>query len=136
MGGVTKGLKKVDKSEMTHKNPELRASGAVPSAGAGKGPAKAPKPATMQKKPAKTELDGNKWNIENHENERSIVIEQTEINQTVNVFNVKGSIIQVKGKVNAISLVNCPKTSILVDSTVSSLSVSNSPSFTVQIVGK
>lgn len=32
--GVTKGLKKVDKSEMTHKNPELRASGAVPSAGA------------------------------------------------------------------------------------------------------
>ncbi|KPV75862.1 uncharacterized protein RHOBADRAFT_52879 [Rhodotorula graminis WP1] len=134
--GVTKGLKKVDKSEMTHKNPELRASGAVPATAASKGPAKAPKPAAMQKKPVKTELDGNKWNIENHENERGIVIEQTEINQTVNVFNVKGSIIQVKGKVNAISLVNCPKTSILVDSTVSSLSVSNSPSFTVQILGK
>lgn len=45
---------------------------------------------------------------ENHENERSIVIEQTEINQTVNVFNVKGSIIQVKGKVNAISLGAAP----------------------------
>ncbi|BGP37912.1 suppressor of rasval19 [Rhodotorula kratochvilovae] len=133
--GVTKGLKKVDKSEMTHKNPELRASGAVPSS-LGKGPAKPPKPTQMQKKPAKTELDGNKWNIENHENEQSIVIENTEINQTVNVFNVKGSIIQVKGKVNAISLVNCPKTSILVESTVSSLSVSNSPSFTVQILGK
>jgi adenylyl cyclase-associated protein len=28
---VTKGLKKVDKSEMTHKNPELRAAGVVPS---------------------------------------------------------------------------------------------------------
>ena len=26
---VTKGLKKVDKSEMTHKNPELRASSVV-----------------------------------------------------------------------------------------------------------
>lgn len=35
-----------------------------------------------------------------------------------------------------VDTVNCPKTSILVDSTVSSLSVSNSPSFTVQILGK
>lgn len=88
------------------------------------------------------------------------MIENTEINQTINAFNVKGSVIQVKGKVNAISLgqsllpqlpvrkpveltqaglplaVNCPKTSILLDSTVSSLSVSNSASFTVQILGK
>ena len=32
---VTKGLKKVDKSEMTHKNPELRASSVVPAAKAG-----------------------------------------------------------------------------------------------------
>ena len=28
---VTKGLRKVDKSEMTHKNPSLRASSVVPS---------------------------------------------------------------------------------------------------------
>lgn len=28
--GVTSGLKKVDKSEMTHKNPELRTGGHVP----------------------------------------------------------------------------------------------------------
>lgn len=28
-GDVTKGLRKVDKSEMTHKNPELRASSVV-----------------------------------------------------------------------------------------------------------
>lgn len=28
---VTKGLRKVDKSEMTHKNPALRAGGVVPS---------------------------------------------------------------------------------------------------------
>uniref|UniRef100_A0A0K3CL96 Adenylyl cyclase-associated protein n=1 Tax=Rhodotorula toruloides TaxID=5286 RepID=A0A0K3CL96_RHOTO len=152
--GITKGLKKVDKSEMTHKNPELRGSSAVPSTLGGKAPQKAPKPGSMQKKPPKKELDGNKWNIvrtfsqtsqgtlltsasqENFENDRAIVVDQTEINQTVNVFNVKSSIIQVKGKVNAISLVNCPKTSILLDSTVSSLSVSNSPSFTVQILGR
>jgi len=34
------------------------------------------------------------------------------------------------------STVNCPKTSVLIDSAVSALSVSNSPSFTVQILGK
>lgn len=28
---VTKGLRKVDKSEMTHKNPNLRATGPVPA---------------------------------------------------------------------------------------------------------
>ncbi|GAA5830249.1 hypothetical protein JCM11251_001283 [Rhodosporidiobolus azoricus] len=134
---ITKGLKKVDKSEMTHKNPELRASGAVPSSlGAGKGPQKPPKPSAMQKKPPKTELDGNKWNIENHENNPSIVLNDTELNHIVNVFNVKSSIIQIKGKINAVSLVNCPKTSVLLDSAVSSLSISNSPSFTVQILGK
>ena len=33
---VTKGLRKVDKSEMTHKNPALRASSVVPT-GAGSG---------------------------------------------------------------------------------------------------
>ncbi|GAA5978022.1 hypothetical protein JCM21900_005575, partial [Sporobolomyces salmonicolor] len=31
---------------------------------------------------------------------------------------------------------NCPKTSVLIDSAVSSLSVSNSSSFTVQILGR
>ncbi|GAA5989232.1 hypothetical protein JCM10908_001216 [Rhodotorula pacifica] len=137
--GVTKGLRKVDKSEMTHKNPELRAAGVVPTTSSPSwsgAPQKPPKPNAMQKKPAKKELDGNKWNIENFDGDRGIVIDSTEINQTVNAFNVKGSVIQVKGKVNAISLVNCPKTSILLESTVSSLSVSNSPSFTVQILGK
>ncbi|GAA5848515.1 hypothetical protein JCM8547_004536 [Rhodosporidiobolus lusitaniae] len=135
---VTSGLRKVDKSEMTHKNPELRAGGAVPSGSvaAGKGPQKPPKPTAIQKKPAKTELDGNKWNIENHENNQSIVLDATELNHIVNVFNVKASIIQIKGKVNAVSLVNCPKTSILLNSLVSSLSISSSPSFTVQILGK
>lgn len=32
--GVTKGLRKVDKSEMTHKNPELRSAGVVQTSGA------------------------------------------------------------------------------------------------------
>lgn len=66
---VTKGLRKVDKSEMTHKNPSLRAGSTVSdgsSASRGKSPApgKKPKPESMRvKKPAKKELEGNKWTI-------------------------------------------------------------------------
>ena len=63
---VTKGLRKVDKSEMTHKNPELRASSTVPnvSGSGGKRPAKPTKPAAMMgKKPAKFALEGSKWLI-------------------------------------------------------------------------
>ncbi|KAK4703622.1 adenylyl cyclase-associated protein, partial [Phenoliferia sp. Uapishka_3] len=136
---VTQGLKKVDKSEMTHKNPELRSSGVVAAAvipTLGKAPTKPPKPHSFQKKPPKTQLEGKKWSIENHENNPNIIISETEINQIIDIFNVKSSIIQIKGKVNAVSLVNCSKISILLDSTVSSLAISSSPSFTVQILGK
>lgn len=64
---VTKGLRKVDKSEMTHKNPSLRAAGGeAASASRAKSPApgKKPKPESMRvKKPAKKELEGNKWTV-------------------------------------------------------------------------
>lgn len=65
---VTKGLRKVDKSEMTHKNPSLRASSATdrdgPSRGKSPAPGKKPKPESMRvKKPAKKGLEGNKWTI-------------------------------------------------------------------------
>lgn len=63
---VTKGLRKVDKSEMTHKNPSLRSGSVVSSGQRGKSPApgKKPKPESMRtKKPPKKELDGNKWTI-------------------------------------------------------------------------
>lgn len=73
---------------------------------------------------------------ENHENNSSILINETEISQLVDIFNVKSSVIHIKGKVNAVSLVNCSKVSLLLDSVVASLAISASPSFTVQILGK
>ena len=64
---VTKGLRKVDKSEMTHKNPALRASSVVPASSSGsaiKKPVKPSKPqALMGKKPSKFVLEGTKWLI-------------------------------------------------------------------------
>jgi adenylyl cyclase-associated protein len=69
---VTKGLKKVDPSQMTHKNPSLRTSAPVPERSDSNGslrskspaPPKAKKPESMRtKKPPRKELDGNKWII-------------------------------------------------------------------------
>ncbi|KAI0259950.1 adenylate cyclase associated N terminal-domain-containing protein [Gloeopeniophorella convolvens] len=140
---VTKGLRKVDKSEMTHKNPALRASSTVPSsvgtsaaAATAKKPVRPAKPqALMGKKPAKFALEGNKWAVEYQENEAALTVDNAEISHIVNIFGCKNSTILVKGKVNAVTIVNCTKTSVLVESVISSVSVTNSPSFTLQITG-
>jgi adenylyl cyclase-associated protein len=67
---VTSGLKKVDPSQMTHKNPSLRASAPVPQRSNSSGSSKSippnmkPKPESMRtKKPPRKDLDGNKWII-------------------------------------------------------------------------
>jgi len=141
---VTKNLRKVDKSEMTHKNPALRASSTVTSsvgssAGSSAAPKKPVRPvkpqALMGKKPAKFALEGNKWTIEYQENEPAITVDNAEIGHVVNLFGCKNSTILIKGKINAVTITNCTKTSVLVGSVISSVSVTNSPSFTLQITG-
>ncbi|KAF8162910.1 adenylate cyclase associated N terminal-domain-containing protein [Crassisporium funariophilum] len=136
---VTKGLRKVDKSEMTHKNPALRASSVVPASPAsspvGKKPLKPTKPQALAgKKPAKFLLDGNKWLIEFQENE-TLTVEDVSLSQSVNIFGCKGATIIIKGKVNAVNIINSVKTSVLVQSVVSAVSVTASPSFQLQITG-
>lgn len=71
----------------------------------------------------------------------------------MNLYGCKNTTVIVKGKCNAVTiskftccsgnahahnaiLVNCTKTSVLVDSVISSISVTNSPSFALQITGK
>ncbi|KAF8479017.1 adenylate cyclase associated N terminal-domain-containing protein [Russula ochroleuca] len=137
---VTKNLRKVDKSEMTHKNPALRASSTVPSSiGTSTAPKKPVRPAKPQalmgKKPAKFALEGNKWAIEYQENEAALTVDKAEISHVVNLFGCKNSTILIKGKVNAVTIFNCTKTSVLVESVISSVSVTNSPSVTLQITG-
>lgn len=139
--GITRGLKKVDSSQMTHKNPELRSSAPGPASSSSSKPTP-PKPGSKPsslrpKKPAQTALEGNKWTVEYHENPaQPIVIEATELNQTVNIYGCKGAVIQIKGKINAVAMVSCSKTSVVLDTLVSSLEITSSPSFAVQVTGK
>lgn len=86
-----------------------------------KKPLKPSKPqALMGKKPAKFALEGKVWNIvqtfllhftssyistqEYQENEHTLVVDKAELSQAVNIFGCKNATIQIKGKVNAVTL--------------------------------
>jgi adenylyl cyclase-associated protein len=131
---VTKGLKKVVKGETPPlARTGSSGSGMVllsyilvalliAFSAAPKKPAKPTKPPSLAgKKPSRFELEGNKWVIvrisnfpgifpnpfafqEYHEDETNLVVENTEINQIVNIYGCKKSTIQIRGKVNAITL--------------------------------
>jgi len=60
---ITSGLKKVDKSQMTHKNPELRAGGVV-QAKDEKEKVEKTTGGKVEDKPPKFALEGNKWVVE------------------------------------------------------------------------
>ncbi|CAK4031121.1 Adenylyl cyclase-associated [Lecanosticta acicola] len=145
---VTAGLKKVDKSQMTHKNPSLRASSTVGSdisRSRSPGPEVKPKPSNMRqnstisststKKEGKKELDGNKWLIENFDSPSAPVEVEVSLTQSLLITKCKNTTIILKGKANAISIDNCPRTQILVETLVSSVDVIKSPNFAVQITG-
>lgn len=94
---------------------------------------------------------------ENQEDNKSIKIENTELHHTVHIFSCVNSVVQISGKINAVTMgtynttpihvitdqkkknnnfvVGCKKTSLVLDSAVSSLSITSSPSFEVQIIG-
>lgn len=135
---ITSGLRKVDKSEMTHKNPDLRQSTK---------PVPPKKPVNLStnssstnvpvKKPARQELiDGTKWLIENvtkQDTTQPIIIE-AEMSQSVFIGNCQDITIQIKGKANAISISDTKNVGVVVDSLVSGLDVIRSFKFGVQVL--
>jgi len=132
-GNITAHLKHVDKSQMTHKNPELRASSVV-KAEAGK-PAAAPSFAKGPAKlPPRTQQEGNKWVVENHVDAR-VTLDNVELKHVVYIYGCTGTTVQIKGKVNTVSIDNCKKTGVLVDSTVAGVDLVNCKSVQVQITG-
>ncbi|KAJ6180895.1 hypothetical protein N7519_011356 [Penicillium mononematosum] len=141
--GITASLRKVDKSEMTHKNPNLRAGSIVPdsegsSAARGKSPApsKKPKPENMRaRKPPRKELEGSKWLIENFDAPGEIIEIPAQQNQSILISRCNKTIIKVTNKANAIAIDNCVGLSLIVDSLVSSLDIIKCPKFAVQIDG-
>lgn len=137
---VTSGLKKVEKSQMTHKNPELRAQGQV----SGK-PAPPKKPQTLslgsnipKRKPARKELvDGSKWMIENFTlvDVSEPIVVHLEMLQSVFIGHTSGVTVQITGKGNAVSISETSKTAVVVESLISGIDVIKSHKFGIQVTG-
>ncbi|KAI1498724.1 adenylyl cyclase-associated protein [Biscogniauxia marginata] len=136
---VTKGLRKVEKSEMTHKNPALRASSAGSSEIRAKSPvpSKKPKPESMRiKKPPKKELEGNKWTIENFDKHSEPIEIDAAMSHSILISRCNQTTIIVKGKANAVTVENTQRLSLVVDSLVSTVDVVKSSNFALQVLGQ
>lgn len=146
---VTSGLRKVDPSQQTHKNPSLRASSAIPparsdsqSSASGRGksplPRKSPKPESMRtKKPPRQELDGNKWIVENFDGSNDGVLEiDAQISQSILISRCAKMTIRVLNKANAISIDSSSHISLIVDSLISSVDVIKTGRFEMQVLGR
>ena len=119
----------------THKNPNLRGSGAVP-AGAVKSSSPKPqgKAPVASNKPPKLELEGKKWAVEFFKNNPNLVIEGTETNQSVYVYKCEGSTLKVDGKVNNIVVDGCKKVAVVFNDVVSSCEFINCQSVQMQVI--
>jgi adenylyl cyclase-associated protein len=141
---ITKALRKVDKSEMTHKNPALRGTSLVPDSGLGPSargqspapPSKKPKPESMRvKKPPKKVLEDNKWFIENYEHESAVIEIQAELSHSVLISKCNHTTVVIKGKANAVTVENTSRLSLAVDTLISTVDAIKSQNFALQVMG-
>ncbi|KAF3834133.1 hypothetical protein F7725_025337 [Dissostichus mawsoni] len=136
-GDVTTGLKHVSDDQKTHKNPTLRGNAPVragPKPFTSAKPAVAPAPTRTL--PPVLELDGKKWKVENQEGVQDLVISDTELKQVVYAYKCNKSTLQVKGKINSITIDNCKKLGLVFDDVVGIVEIINCKDVKVQVMGK
>ncbi|KAM8975593.1 adenylyl cyclase-associated protein 1 isoform 2-T2 [Pelodytes ibericus] len=135
---ITKALKHVSDDQKTHKNPALKSR-------SGPKPFTSPKPTNIsspavkpaaKKVPPVLELEGKKWKVENQENVSSLEISDTELKQVVYVYKCVNSTLQVKGKINSITVDNCKKLGLVFEDAVGIVEIINSRDVKVQVLGK
>ncbi|KAL1516666.1 hypothetical protein ABEB36_000549 [Hypothenemus hampei] len=132
---ITKNLKKVTADMQTHKNSALRQGPAPFKPPVAQKSISAVKPVTIDKPPVFTR-EGKKWLIEYQKNRADLVVEDAEMNNVVYLFKCENSSVQVKGKINSITMDSCKKTSIVFDNLVSCMEFINCQSVQMQVLGK
>jgi len=121
---VTAGLKKVDKSQMTHKNPELRSKpGLEAKAPAPK--AAAPK-AQKSKGEAKIHEARGTWFVENYDDAHDLEVPDPEVKQNVYIVRCDNVTVNIPKKVKSIQVDSCKKTRVIFNSVVSTFECFNS----------
>nr|KAF6504201.1 cyclase associated actin cytoskeleton regulatory protein 2 [Rousettus aegyptiacus] len=135
---ITKGLRHVTDDQKTYKNPNLRAQGGQtlsPTKTYTPGP-KSPKSHPPQKHAPVFELEGKKWRIEYQEDRNDLVISETELKQVAYIFKCNKSTLQMKGKINSITIDNCKKFGLVFDNVVGIVEVINSKDIQMQVMGR
>lgn len=133
-GNVTSGLRHVTK-EMKTKNQPRSESQPVPDR---ESSVKEPKQqaAAAKKGTPKFQLDGNKWRVEYQDGNKEILIDDTSLQQTVYIYRCNNSVIQIKGKINCITLDDCSRCGVVFENAVSSCELVNSKNVEIQCTGK
>eukprot|EP00878_Enallax_costatus_P031269 GHUV01034183.1.p1 GENE.GHUV01034183.1~~GHUV01034183.1.p1 ORF type:complete len:432 (+),score=154.97 GHUV01034183.1:2250-3545(+) len=131
---VTSGLRKVT-DDMKAKNRTDR-SGVVPTGPAAAKPA-APRSASQAATgPPRFELEQErKWVIENQVGHQELIVNIKDPKQSVYIYNCSGSVVQVKGKCNAISVDKCKKTGVVYENVIAACEMVNCSSIQVQCTG-
>eukprot|EP01089_Gocevia_fonbrunei_P012964 TRINITY_DN319_c0_g1_i1.p1 TRINITY_DN319_c0_g1~~TRINITY_DN319_c0_g1_i1.p1 ORF type:complete len:482 (-),score=164.19 TRINITY_DN319_c0_g1_i1:65-1510(-) len=132
-GGRTEGLRKVTAEQKTKNRPAGESSVITSVGSKTAAPRAAARPAITR--PPKFALESNKWVVEYQVGNPNIVIKDTETRHTVYVFKCENTVIQVKGKVNAITLDSCKKTGLVFENAIASCEVVNCQSVEIQVLG-
>lgn len=134
---ITRSLKKVERSQQTHKNPELRGSSTVPAehtGGKSPPPVKPKKPNMFKtKKPPRKELVGNKWFLENFENHLDPIVIEGKHDESIFIGNCNSVLVQIKGKVNAITVNQSDTINVVLDACISGLELIKCNKFGAQV---
>ncbi|XP_019738788.1 adenylyl cyclase-associated protein 1 isoform X1 [Hippocampus comes] len=137
---ITRGLRHVKDDEKTHKNPGLRGQSAPVRTGpkpfTSPSLRAAPSAAPTRSAPPVLELEGKKWKVENQEGAQGLVISDTELKQVVYAFKCNNSTLQVKGKLNSITIDNCKKMGLVFDDVVGIVEIINCRDVKVQVIGR
>ncbi|KAL7599381.1 cyclase-associated protein 1 [Lactuca sativa] len=128
---VTAGLRKVT-DDMKTKNRSDRA-GFVST---GEKEVRATAASVSKVAPPKFELQmGRKWVVENQIGKKDLLIEKCDSKQTVYIFGCKDSVLQIKGKVNNITVDKCTKMGVVFTDVVAACEIVNCNSVEVQCQG-
>jgi len=116
----------VPDDQKTHKNPALRVANYKPSSSVDKSSVPVPHKNGNDLKPAVFELEDKKWKIEYQVKQENLIVDQTDMKQSVYVYKCRECTIIVKGKVNSILIDSCNRVGILFDDVLSTVEFINS----------
>lgn len=86
--------------------------------------------------PPKLELQmGRKWAVENQVGKKNLIIDDCDSRQSVYVFGCRDSVLQIKGKVNNITIDKCTKMGIVFSDVVAACEIVNCNGVEVQCQG-